>query len=113
MAQEFPAMIEAEGVSAQEPARALDVVGVGGFEHEVKMVAHEAPGVELKAGFVAGFGKGFEKIKAVDFVVKDVLRAVAAIHEVVDGTGILDAQLSGHGRGYAAMPGGQVKGITL
>ncbi len=33
-------------------------------------------------------------------VAKDRLAAVTAVHDVIDGTGILDAHMAGHGRTF-------------
>lgn len=60
------------------------------------MIGHEDIGVNLPAGLGARLGKGFDKALAVRIVEEDRLAPVAAIHDVVDRTGILDSQLAGH-----------------
>jgi hypothetical protein len=62
----------------------------------MKMIVHETPSMELPAGFLAGFAEGGEEGAAVLIVTKDGLAPVAAIDEVVDGSGKLNAQGSGH-----------------
>src|SRR5262249_10933067 len=41
MAKEFVTPIKTFGVSAQEPLHAVDEIGIGRFEHEMKMIEHE------------------------------------------------------------------------
>ena len=43
----------------------------------MKMVGYEAIGMDLKAGFLAGFGEGFGEIVAIDIIEKDAFAAVA------------------------------------
>src|ERR1041385_4551874 len=43
------------GIDAQEPFHCGDEVGLGCFDDEVKMVAHEAIGMHLPVGLGAGF----------------------------------------------------------
>jgi len=62
----------------------------------MKMVRHKAPGVDTPAGLGAGFAESFEKDFAVLVILKDGFATVAAVHDVIDGTRILDAQFSGH-----------------
>jgi len=44
-----------------------------------------------------GFSKGVKEIEAVEISLEDGFAAVPAVHEVVDGALVLDAQLPGHG----------------
>src|SRR5687768_18375338 len=90
-------MVEANGVGAQKPAHAFDQVRFGRLGHEVKMVPHEAIGVHLPAGFLAGFGQRFEEIMTANVVEEDILAPIAAAHQVVNGTRKLDSKLAGHG----------------
>ena len=55
------------------------------------MVSHEAIGVHLSAGFLAGFGQGFEEIMTIDVVEEYILAPIAAAHQVVDGARELDS----------------------
>ena len=89
--------IEAPGVGAQQPLHAQDEIGLGRLGDEVKMIAHETPGMELPPGLLAGFTKGGEEGAPILIVAKDRLAPVAAIHEVVDGPRILNAQWPRHG----------------
>ena len=67
-----------------------------GFNDEMKMIGHEAPGMDLPAGFGAGFAEGLEEDFAIFFAEEDRLAAVAAVHDVVNRSRELDAQFSGH-----------------
>ena len=63
----------------------------------MKMIGHQAIGMHLPAGLLAAFGQSFDKAVAVLVVFKDSFAAVAAIHEMIDGAGILEAELARHG----------------
>ena len=54
--------------------------GVGGFQYQMVMVAHQAPGMHLPAGFLARFGQGFDEIVPVHIVQKDVVAPVTPAH---------------------------------
>ena len=62
----------------------------------MKMVTHEAIGVDLPFGFGTGFAERFEEQFAVLVAEKNVLAMVAAVHDVVNGAFVLDTQFSGH-----------------
>ncbi len=96
MAEELVSPVEPHGVGAQEPFHACDQVGLRGFDHQVEMVSHHTPGVDLPVGLGANFGKGFKETPPVQIVVENGFAAVAPVHQVVDGSRILDAQLSTH-----------------
>ena len=102
--EEFVAAVEAAGVGAKEPFHANDEIGLGRFGDQMKMIAHEAPGVELPAGFFAGFTEGIEEAVAILVVVEDGFTPVPTIHQVIDGSGKLNAQRSRHELRTAASP---------
>ena len=60
------------------------------------MVRHEAKGVHLPVGLLAGFPKGGQKTLAIMVVLVDGLPAITTIHDVIHRTGVLDAQLARH-----------------
>jgi len=78
-------VIEPSGVGSQQPLHALDQIGFGRFDHQMKMVGHQAPGVNLPVGFGAGFPQRFNKKFPVLYPAKDGFLVVAAVHEVIDG----------------------------
>jgi hypothetical protein len=50
----------------------------------MKMVAHQAIGMDLPTGLLAGLSQGFEKVLAVHIINENVLPAVTTAHHVVD-----------------------------
>ena len=60
----------------------------------MKVVGHQAIGVELPAGLLARFGQGLEKAEAVMVVVENLFPPIATIHQVIDGAGILDSEFT-------------------
>ena len=60
------------------------------------MVAHETVGMDLEAALDASFGEGFQKVMVVHIALINILLAVTPAHDVVDGTRVLDSQLSRH-----------------
>jgi hypothetical protein len=61
------------------------------------VVAHERPGVNSPSGAPAGLPKRRKEQPPILIVVIDQLPPVPPCHDVVNGTGILDANLPGHG----------------
>ena len=98
MAEKFVAAVQAAGISAEEPYHPGDEVRARGFSDEMKMIGHEAPGVDLPAGLGAGFADGLEEEFAVFVAEEDGLAAVDAVHDVINRSRELDAQFSGHTR---------------
>jgi hypothetical protein len=96
VAEEFVAMVEANGVGAQEPAHALHEIGVWRLDDSVKVVGHEAIGMDLKAGFFAGFGKGLEEIVTVHILEENILATIASAHDVIDRAGKLHSIFAWH-----------------
>jgi hypothetical protein len=62
----------------------------------MKMVSHEAIGMDLPLGLGACLSQRLQKTGAVRVVLKDQLPTVAAIHDVIDGAGIFNAELASH-----------------
>ena len=60
----------------------------------MKVIGHQAIGVDLPACFLASLAQGLEKSTTVVIILKDGLAAVAPIHDVVDGTGLLNSQFA-------------------
>jgi hypothetical protein len=60
------------------------------------MIVHETPGMDLPAGLPAGFAQGFGEAKPIFVTAEDGFAAVAAIHDVVDGARVFDAEFAGH-----------------
>src|SRR2546423_8296247 len=96
MSKEFVFAVETGSVGPQKPFHASDEIGKRRFDHEVKMIAHQAIGVHLPAGLFARFSQGRQKAVAVVVVLEDVFAATSAIDEVIDGSGIFDSELARH-----------------
>ena len=52
--------------------------------------------MDLPMGFLVGFGEGFDKTLAINFVQEDVLPAVPPAHNVINRAGIFDSYFPGH-----------------
>ena len=64
----------------------------------MKMVAHEAPGMDLPFGPGAGFAESGQEALAIVIVFEDVAVLVDTIDDVVNGAGLFHAQLAWHGQ---------------
>ena len=62
----------------------------------MKMIEHQAIRVNLPVRLGTDFAQSGEKPFAVKIIVKNWLAPVAAIHHMINRTGIFDAQLSWH-----------------
>ena len=69
------------------------------------MVAHQALGMYLPAGFQARLGQGLQKTLPVLVVLEDVLPPVTTVQYVIHRAGILNAQLPSHGRRIIILSG--------
>jgi hypothetical protein len=57
----------------------------------VKVVGHQAKGMHLPAGLLAGLAQGFEKALPVVIVGEDGFAAVAPVPQMLSGTRILNS----------------------
>ena len=55
----------------------------------MKVVAHQAIGMDLETGLLAGLGQRFEKVLPIHIIQIDVLAPVPTTHDVVNGARIL------------------------
>jgi hypothetical protein len=109
---EFVPPIEPAGIGAQKPFHAGDQGGLRRFDDEMKMISHQAPRMNLPVGFGAGFGEGGQKTLSVRSVMENGFAPVSAIHDVVNGPGILNPQFAAHAVRLANSPVA-VKGYKL
>ena len=79
--------IESRGVSAKEPLHADDEIGLRRFHDEVKMIRHQAIGMNLPTGFAANILQRLDKTLAITVVVENILPPVAPAHDVIDRSG--------------------------
>lgn len=91
LARAAVAQIEARGVGAEQPFHAGPEVRARGFDDEMKMIGHEHVGVDVPAGFRAGFAQRGQKTPAIQVVAKNGFPATTPVHDVIDGARILDA----------------------
>ena len=104
MANEPVPVIEADGVGTLQPRHVGNQIGVGRFELQVVMVAHQAVGVNLPIRFLARFRQRFEKILPVHILQENSLAPVALAHDVRHRRRILDSHLAWHQAISCGMP---------
>jgi hypothetical protein len=86
----------------KEPYHVRHEIGIGRLDHEMKVVALEAEGMHLPVRLGAGFTKGFEEVAAVGIVLEDRFAAVTSVHDMMDRTGIFEAQGTRYGRVFVS-----------
>ena len=96
MPKELMPVIQSQGVAAEQPAHALDQITLGRFHHQVKVIAHQTIGMNLKASFPTPLRHGLQEIESIHVVEVDGFLPIAPAHHVVDRPRILDARLSRH-----------------
>src|ERR1044071_9301611 len=90
-------MIEPDGVGALQPSHAGDQIGVGGFQHQVVVIAHEAIRVNLPTGLLTSFGQRLEEVVSIHVIQENILTPIASTHHMVHRPRVLNAQLPWHG----------------
>jgi hypothetical protein len=78
--------IEAVGEGALKPMHSGDQVGLGSFEGDVEVVAHDDEGVEELGGFLTGGKQAVLESGARFIFLEEITPVVAAVDEVVNGT---------------------------
>ena len=66
-------------------------LGAGRLEHQMQVIGHEDEPIEDPPGAPYGLFQPREQAAAVGVIADDVLPGVAASHDVVDRTGVLDS----------------------
>src|SRR5262249_12807618 len=87
---------ESTGVGVLDPAHPFDQIWFRRLDQPVIMIIHQYPGVYQPTCFVAGLSQNLEQRHAIFLVSEDPFSAVYSCHYVVNGTGILDANLPRH-----------------
>ena len=67
----------------------------------MKVVGHQAEGMHLPAGFLAGFAQGVEEEQPVLVAPENGFAPVATIEDVIESSGKFDAEFSGHAAEFA------------
>lgn len=73
------AVIQANGVGAEQPAHTFHKVWRGGLCDEVKMISHQAVGMDLPAGLLTRFCQRFEEFPPVNIVEENVFTAITRL----------------------------------
>ena len=79
------------GIRGEQHLHAPGEVGLRGLDDDMKVVGHQDEGVDPPGAADRGAGEVVAEAGPVVVVADDILSAVAAGHEVVDGAGILEA----------------------
>jgi hypothetical protein len=70
--EELVAVIEPNGVSAQEPAHSRHQVRLGRFHHQMKVISHQAIGMHLETRLLTGLGQRLEDVLPIDVIPENV-----------------------------------------
>src|ERR1051326_960959 len=89
-------MIEAVGINAEQPLHSFNPCGPGCLCHEMKVIVHQAPRVNLPVGFLTGFCQRVQEEQPVLVVVEYGIPAVATVHDVINRAWILNSELASH-----------------
>jgi len=93
----LPETIEARRPRALQPVHPFDQVRLGRLDGEVVMIAHEHIRVHMPAHQIARLAKCFEKRLGFADGEEKIAAVIAAIDDVIDRSGKLDAQPASHG----------------
>src|SRR5260221_13688323 len=104
MAKKFVPVVQTDRIGTEQPPHALDQIGIGRFQHKVKVILHQAIRVNLPSGFLAALCQRLEVILAIHVVQKDGLAAIPAAHDMVNSSRIFNSQFAWHGQLSAASP---------
>jgi len=94
----FVLAVEPLGIDAIQVAHESGKVAFRGVDKQVVMVGHQAIGGDPDPEPGAGFSQGFQIQQIVFPIQKDCPAAETAVHHMVPGAGIFDAQWTGHVR---------------
>jgi len=81
-------MVEPNGIGALQPSHPAHQVGVGRFQHQMLVVAHQAIGMHLPTRLLARFSQRLDEIVPVHIVEKNVLAAISPAHHMIHRAGI-------------------------
>jgi hypothetical protein len=96
VAKKLVPAIETAGVSSQQPFHTNGQIGLGCFDDQVKMVGHQAPGMEPPSGFLTGLAQSSEKEIVVNIILENRFPSIPTVHDVVESPGVLHTQFPGH-----------------
>src|SRR5208283_2220424 len=96
MPEELMPAIEPSRVSAEEPFHARHQVWLRCLGHQVKVISHQAIGVDLPAGLFTCLAQRAKESLAILVIKEDRFAPISPTHQMVDGTGKLNSQRSRH-----------------
>ena len=94
MTAQFVPDIEPFGIGSQQPFHAENEICFRCLDNQMKVVVHEAVGMDLPAGFFTNLPYGSEQTPAILIISENILTLVPAIHHMIDRPRIFNAQLS-------------------
>jgi hypothetical protein len=62
MPREPVSVVQADGVGALEPSHAGNQIGIGGFQHQRVVIAHQAKRMHLPTGLLARLNQGADNV---------------------------------------------------
>src|SRR5882724_3530689 len=111
MAEKFVSPVEAGSIGPQQPFHAVHQIGFWRFDHEMEMIAHEAPGMDLPVGFRARLTECFNEQFAILVATEDIFAMIAPVHHVINRPLVLDSEFTSHGEVWHEGP--RTKGPIL
>jgi hypothetical protein len=96
VSKDFVPPVEPSGVGAQKPFHARHQICPGCFHHQMKVIGHQTKGMDLPAGFAAGFPQRLDEPLPILLIPEYRFAPVAPVHYVINRTGIFHSELAGH-----------------
>jgi hypothetical protein len=91
------AAVVGNSISGEKPGHDGSQGDSACLQEEVNMVGQQGPGITGRRGFGQEASQAIQEIPLVLIVLEDALSLDPTQNEVVEGTGIIEAGLSGHG----------------
>ena len=96
MPPDFVFHIKTPRVGVLEPLHAVHEVRPRGLEHKMVVIIHEREGMDKNRGASRHLTQSVQEHPAVVITLNNVLPTIPPCHDMVDGSGVLDAWCSGH-----------------
>jgi hypothetical protein len=96
--------VETPGVSAKQPFHPEDQIGHRGFDDQMKMIAHQAIGMNLPFRFSTSLAERREEPFTVSVILENVLAPITAVDNMLNGSRVLDAQFARRRQHLSAQP---------
>src|SRR5215472_322341 len=92
MSEDFVPSVVSLSVGPLKPLHPIHQVALRSFNQQMVMIVHQHVSMNAPPGLLAGFFERVEKAFPVGVVFVDGSALIASRHDMVGGTGILDAQ---------------------